>query len=98
MFIFKENLLHKTFNQTPNAMSFSNYLTQNFPNPFYNSVFEVGFNGLNAHYELTNLSIRNIMINPTYVPTSNNERRRKTDKVDGNKFACKMERIINYKL
>jgi len=85
--IFTENLHHKTFNQSPNALLLSHYLTQNFPNAIYNSVYEAGFSGLSSHYELTALGIRNIVINPADVPTSDKERRRKTDKVDSNKLA-----------
>lgn len=59
----------------------------NFPNAIYHSVYEAGFSGLHAHYELTNLGIHNIVINPADVPTSDKERRRKTDQVDSNKLA-----------
>ena len=85
--IFTENLHHKTFNQPPKAVTLSNYLKLNFPNAIYHSVYEAGFSGLHAHYELTNLGIHNIVTNPADVPTSDKERRRKTDKVDSNKLA-----------
>jgi len=85
--IFTENLHHKTFNQPPKAESLSTYLKLNFPNAIYHSVYEAGFSGLHAHYELTNLGIHNIVTNPADVPTSDKERRRKTDKVDSNKLA-----------
>ncbi len=85
--IFTEHLHHKTFNQPPKAESLSNYLKLNFPNATYHSVYEAGFSGLHAHYKLTNLGIDNIVINPADVPTSDKERRRKTDKVDSNKLA-----------
>ena len=85
--IFTEDLYHKTFNQPPNAESLSNYLKLNFPNAIYNSVYEAGFCGLHAHYELTNLGIHNIVTNPADVPTTDKEKRRKTDKIDSNKLA-----------
>ena len=68
--IFTENLHHKTFTQPPIALLLSNYLTLNFPNAVYNSVYEAGFSGLSAHYELINLGLRNIVTNPADVPTS----------------------------
>ncbi|MDO9152809.1 MAG: hypothetical protein Q7U47_03720 [Paludibacter sp.] len=80
--IFTEHLHHKTFNQVPKAESLSTYLKLNFPNAIYHSVFEAGFSGLNAHYGFTNPGINNIVINPADVPTSDKERRRKTDKFD----------------
>jgi len=85
--IFTENLHHKTFNQPPKAEPLSTYLKLNFPNAIYHSVYEAGFCGLQAHYELTNLGIHNIVTNPADVPTTDKERRRKTDKVDSNKLA-----------
>ena len=85
--IFTGDLHHKTFNQPPKAESLSIYLKLNFPNAIYHSVYEAGFSGLAAHYELTNLGIHNIVTNPADVPTSDKERRRKTDKVDSNKLA-----------
>ena len=85
--IFTENLHHKTFSQPPKADLLSTYLKLNFPNAIYHSVYEAGFSGLQAHYELTNLGIHNIVTNPADVPTSDKEKRRKTDKVDSNKLA-----------
>jgi hypothetical protein len=85
--IFTEHLHHKTFNQSPKAETLSNYLKLNFPNVIYHSVYEVGFSGLQSHYELTNLGIHNIVTNPADVTTSDKERRRKTDKDDSNKLA-----------
>jgi len=85
--IFTKDLHHKTFNQPPKPESLSNYLNLNFPNAIYHSVYEAGFSGLHAHYGLTNQGINNIVINPADVPTSDKEKRRKTDKVDSNKLA-----------
>ena len=85
--IYTDTLFHKSFNQPPKAELLSTYLKLNFPNANYFSVYEAGFSGLHAHYELTNLGIYNIVINPADVPTSDKERRRKTDKVDSNKLA-----------
>jgi transposase len=85
--IYTEDLYHKSFTQPSNAKSLSTYLKLNFPNAIYHSVYEAGFSGLHAHYELTNLGIHNIVTNPADVPTTDKERRRKTDKVDSNKLA-----------
>lgn len=85
--IYTEDLYHKSFSQPSNAESLFNYLKLNFPNAIYHSVYEAGFSGLHAHYELTNLGIHNIVTNPADVPTTDKEKRRKTDKVDSNKLA-----------
>jgi transposase len=85
--IYTEDLYHKSFNQPANAESLSTYLKLNFPNAIYHSVYEAGFCGLHAHYELTNLGIHNIVTNPADVPTTDKEKKRKTDKVDSSKLA-----------
>ena len=92
--IFTDDLHHKTFSQPAKAELLSTYLKLNFPNAIYHSVYEAGFSGLHAHYELTNLGIHNIVTNPADVPTSDKERRRKTDKVDSNKLSNKYHSVI----
>jgi len=62
--IFTEGLHHKTFNQPAKAEVLSDYLNQNFPNASYHSVYEAGFSGLLAHFKLTELGIKNIVVNP----------------------------------
>lgn len=85
--IFTDQVHHKTFQQAPKAIVLYNYLTKNFPGGNYKSVYEAGFSGLKAHYELESLGIHNMVIHPSDVPTTDKEKRRKTDKVDSNKLA-----------
>jgi transposase len=85
--VYSEELFHKTFNQPPKPEILHGYLTKHFPNGTYYSVYEAGFSGLWAHDELQSLGINNIVVNPSDVPTTNKERKRKTDKIDSNKLA-----------
>lgn len=85
--IYSEELFHKTFNQPPKPEILYGYLTKHFPNGTYFSVYEAGFCGFWAHDELQSLGINNIVVNPADVPTTNKEKKRKTDKIDSHKLA-----------
>lgn len=84
--IFTENLHHKTFSQPPKAEVLFEYLKRNFPNAKYLSTYEAGFCGLWVHYKLMELGIKNIVVNPADVPTTQKEKMRKSDAVDSNKL------------
>lgn len=85
--ILTENLSHKTFTQPPNAEALSNYLGRNFPGGAYHSVYEAGFSGLWAHYQLKEKGINNIVVNPADIPTSQKEQLQKDDPTDSRKLA-----------
>ena len=84
--IFTEKLHHKTFSQPPKADILSDYLKLNFPNASYFSTYEAGFCGFWAHFRLEELGIRNIVVNPVDVPTTQKDQMRKSDPVDSNKL------------
>lgn len=85
--ILSDGLYHKTFNQPPKPEVLHGYLTKNFPNGTYYSVYEAGFCGFWIHDRLQSLGINNIVINPADVPTTDKEKKQKTDKIDSNKLA-----------
>lgn len=85
--VFSEALFHKTFNQPPKPEVLHGYLTKHFPKGTYYSVYEAGFCGFWIHDKLQSLGINNIVVNPADVPTTDKEKKRKTDKVDSNKLA-----------
>jgi transposase len=85
--VFSEALFHKTFNQPPKPEILHGYLTKHFPNATYYSVYEAGFCGFWIHEKLKSLGINNIVVNPADVPSSDKDKKRKTDKVDSNKLA-----------
>jgi transposase len=78
---------HKTFSQDPSAELLSNYLRKNFPGAVYHSAYEAGFCGFSAHRELEGFGIRNIVVNPADIPTTDKEKRQKEDKRDSRKIA-----------
>ncbi len=78
---------HKTFSQDPSAELLANYLRKNFPGAAYHSAYEAGFCGFSAHRELEAFGIRNIVVNPADIPTTDKEKRQKEDKRDSRKIA-----------
>lgn len=85
--ILTENMSHKTFVMPPKPEVLSNYLKSNFPNGNYYSAYEAGFCGLWAHYQLKNLGINSIVVNPADVPSTQKDKVQKEDKRDSRKIA-----------
>lgn len=85
--LLSETLYLKTFNQPAKADVLSNYLKSHYPGGSYFSVYEAGFCGFHIHYDLKQLGIHNIIVNPVDVPTTGKEKMNKSDAVDSNKLA-----------
>jgi len=85
--IYSEELYHKTYSQPPKPEVLRHYLERHFPKGTYNSVYEAGFCGFWIHDKLQELGVNNIVVNPADVPTTDKEKKQKTDKVDSNKLA-----------
>lgn len=81
------NTFFKTFSQDPDAGTLLKYLKKNFPGGNYYSAYEASFNGFKAHRELTKLGIKNIVVNPADIPTTDKERKQKEDARDSRKIA-----------
>jgi len=77
----------KTFSMDPNPEQLSKYLHKNYPGGIYQSIYEAGFCGYWINRQLETFGIRNIIVNPADVPTSNKEKTQKTDKIDSRKLA-----------
>jgi len=85
--IMLEELTHKTFSQEPDAKQLGNYLKKNFPGGNYQSAYEAGFCGFSVHRDLYNEGLRNIVVNPSDIPTTHKDRKQKDDKRDSRKIA-----------
>ena len=77
----------KTFSQDPSAKILFEYLKRNFPMANYFSAYEASFSGFSAHRELTKLGIKNIVVNPADIPTTDKDRKQKEDARDSRKIA-----------
>jgi len=85
--ILCEGTEHKVYSQDCSAEVLGKYLRRNFPGAKYNSVYEAGFCGFWVHEALKSEGIDNIVVNPADVPTTDKEKKRKTDGVDCRKLA-----------
>ncbi len=90
-----EDTFFKTFSQDPNPKILSSYLNKNFPGANYFSAYEASFSGFSAHRELNKLGIKNIVVNPADIPTTDKERKQKEDARDSRKIA---EQLASSKL
>ena len=78
---------YKTFSQDPRPEILRNYLIKNFPKANYYSAYEASFSGFKIHRDLVNLGIKNIVVNPADIPTTDKERKQKEDSRDSRKIA-----------
>jgi hypothetical protein len=88
--ILTEHLHHKTFTQPSDPCALVSYLKNNLPGSSYQSAYEAGFSGLWTHYELTKMGVKNIVVNPFDVPSTQKEHLQKTDSMDSRKIACSL--------
>ena len=77
----------KTFSQDPRPELLRGYLAKNFPKADYYSAYEASFCGFKIHRDLLNLGIKNIVVNPADIPTTDKERKQKEDSRDSRKIA-----------
>lgn len=77
----------KSFSYPVDGAGLSAYLQEQYPGAKIKSVYEAGFCGLGLHRQLCAAGIENIVVNPSDVPTTDKERRRKSDRIDCSKLA-----------
>lgn len=89
--IMFQGMLLKTFTMNPEPQELLRHLHNNYPGAKYKSVYEAGFCGYWIDRILRSNGTENIIVNPGDVPTKNNEKRRKTDKIDSRKLARELQ-------
>lgn len=85
--IFTDEVELETKSIEPSVKILSHYLKRMFPGATYYSVYEAGYSGYWIHEQLLNEGIKNIIVNAADVPTTDKEKKRKTDPVDSRKLA-----------
>lgn len=84
--IMVNGIICKTFSQDPKAKILGNYLKANYPGGNYYSAYEAGFCGFAPHRDLQKHGIKNIVVNPADIPTTDKEKKQKDDSRDSKKI------------
>lgn len=90
--VIVDDMFYKTFTSPPNAQKVVNYLRENFPGAEYYSAYEAGFSGFGLHKQLTECKVKNIVVSPADIPTTDKERKQKEDKRDSLKIARNLQK------
>ncbi len=89
--IMHEKIVHKTFVQDPEPEILAGYLKKNYPGANYYSAYEASFCGFWIHNQLEKLGLKNIVVNPADIPTTDKEKKQKEDRRDSRKIARTLE-------
>lgn len=71
----------------PDGEHLRRFVDKHYPGGRYLTVYEAGFTGFSTHRELEHQGFENMVIHAADVPTTDKEKRRKSDKVDCGKLA-----------
>ena len=85
--IYSKEFELKTFSQLPDVNGLSGYLRKNYPGAIYKIGYEAGFCGFWMQRAFREQNVDCVVIHPGDVPTSDKEKKRKSDKVDSRKIA-----------
>jgi transposase len=85
--VLTETLTLKKFSQVPDVACLVNYLRRHYPGATYHCVYEAGFCGYWIHDALQASGVDCRIVNAADVPTTDKEKRTKTNKVDAGKLA-----------
>lgn len=75
-----------TFTQPPDSIKLMKHLQHHYPGANYQCVYEAGFSGFSTQRQLTALGAKCLVIHPADVPTSDKEKRNKSDQIDSRKL------------
>lgn len=80
------------FTQPPGADALAKYLQRNFPGGSYYSAYEAGFCGTGIHEQLCKLGINNIIVHAGDIPSTDKQKKNKTDLHDSRSIAEHLEK------
>jgi transposase len=80
------------FTQPPGAEALAKYLQRNFPAGCYHSAYEAGFCGTGFHEQLCRLGINNIIVHAADIPSTDKQKKNKTDVHDSRSIARYLEK------
>ena len=85
--IICDNIIDKPKSFEPDSKKLYNYLSRRYPGANYYAAYEAGYFGYWIYRELTEYGVNVKVVNPADIPTSDKDRRSKTDKNDSRKIA-----------
>src|ERR1700694_961893 len=77
----------RNFTQEPDSKKLATFLRRNYPGANFQCVYEASFGGFNAQRALSSEGIPCMVIHPADVPTTDKEKRQKSDRIDSRKLA-----------
>lgn len=77
----------RNFTQEPDSKKLATFLRRNYPGADFQCVYEASFSGFNAQRALNSEGIPCMVIHPADVPTTDKEKRQKSDRIDSRKLA-----------
>src|SRR3954462_10754310 len=80
------------FTQPPGAEVLVHYLRRNFPGGQYHSAYEAGFCGTGFHEQLCAQEINNIIVHAADIPSTDKQKKNKTDLHDSRSIAEHLEK------
>lgn len=80
----------KTFNQPPSSIALDQFLRKTFPGADYYAAYESGFCGFSTYNDLNALGINTMVVNAADVPTTDKEKKNKSDAIDSKKIALSL--------
>src|ERR1035438_6894144 len=80
------------FTQPPSAQALVKTLKEKFPGGVFNSAYEAGCCGTGHHEQLCKLGITNIIVHPGDVPSTDKQKKNKTDLHDSRSIAEYLEK------
>jgi transposase len=80
------------FTQPPGAEALNNYLQREFPGGEYESAYEAGFCGTGTHEALCSFGIKNIVVHAADMPSTDKQKKNKTDLHDSRAIAVYLEK------
>jgi len=84
--ILTQNSVQKTFHQVPKVEKLMSYLKRHYPGGNYVVAYEAGFSGFWMHEGFKAQGVECVVAHPADIPTTDKERRQKTDKRDSKKI------------
>lgn len=80
------------FTMPPSVETLVQHMKKNYPGGKYYSAYEAGFCGTDIHEQLCKSGVENIIVNASDIPTTDKQRKNKTDLHDSRAIAEKLEK------